>query len=284
MNRTIRIATFLLPLVMIGPANGAVTTWTVQSSSSSLTISGALSSGSTFLASVSPQGSGSLTASYGGTLQTAQNAPGGSPIDITFLTANLIANNSGNWDPLPTAFPGTAPANYGALISLGFLGGANFAQRNLAADLSGAAVPLSGSPYSPQTFSSSLDFEFTAGTTVARNLSGGILAFDPSDPNIPIAGQGGSFTSNGSITYGPGGDAGIATLTIPVNFTIISFAVGLDTTSSADDIGVYMNYAGSIVATAPTATVPEASSLVLLGLAGSVIGFIGYRRSFSVEV
>lgn len=278
------LAALALCTIIARSSYAAVTNWTVQSSSSSLTMSGALSSGSTFLASVSPQGSGSLTASYGGTLQTEQNAPGGSPIDIAFLTANLIANNSGNWDPLPTGFLGTAPANYGALINLGFFGGANIAQRNIAAELSGAAVPLSGFPYSAQTFSSSLDFEFTAGTTVARNTSGGILAFDPFDPNIPLAGQGGSFASNGSITYGPGGDAGVATLTIPVSFTIASFVTGLDTTSTADDIGVYMNYAGSIVATAPTATVPEASSLVLLGLAGSVIGFIGYRRSFSVEV
>jgi hypothetical protein len=71
---------------------------------------------------------------------------------------------------------------------------------------------------------------------------------------------------------------GTATLTIPVNLTVAYIASGGDTTTSADDIAVYFGFAGAIVATAPTATVPEASSLVLLGLAGSCIGFVGYRR------
>lgn len=279
MSWRIQIFGLLMALLVCAPARGVVTTWTVQSSSSSLTMSSALSSGGTFLASVSPQAPGSLTTTYGGTIQTAQSLVGGTPTDIAFASANLVANNNGNWDPLPNGAFGTSPGNYGGIIELGLFFSAYLAYRDLEADLTSAPVALTGSPFSPQAFTASLDFQYTSGTAIIRQ-PGGILgyALTGSTPGSDVAG-GGSFASNGSISYGPGGDAGVATLTIPFNLVIGDIAAGGDTTATNDDIGLYYSLTGQIVATAPTATVPEASSLVLLGLAGSVIGFIAYRRS-----
>lgn len=70
----------------------------------------------------------------------------------------------------------------------------------------------------------------------------------------------------------------ITTLAIPVDFELRAVVLGADTTNAADDFTMNLNLSGNIVATAPTESVPEANSLPLLGLAGSVVGFMGYRR------
>jgi hypothetical protein len=262
--------------MLVANGDAAVTNWTVQSASSSLTISGALSSGSSLITSITQQGPGSLTTSYSGSITTTGNVSGGTPTDLAFTGGVITANNSGNWDPLPNSLPGTAPANYGFKVDQGFLGGANFAMRNLSLQFLSGTESLSGSPYSTQTFSADIGAETLTGVGSYRNY-GIIGGFEPIG-EVPLDFATTYFTSPGSISYGPGELMGTATLTIPVNLTVAYIASGGDTTTSADDIAVYFGFAGAIVATAPTATVPEASSLVLLGLAGSCIGFVGYRR------
>lgn len=269
-----------------GPASAAVTTnWTIQTSSSVLTLSGALSSGGTFLASVATQGAGSLSSSYSGSISTEQVIGGVSPISLQFLSANLDANVNGNWDPLPGGNTGTGAADYGGKVDLGFLGGANLAIRDLAASLASGVLPLTGTAFSPQTFNGNVDVTLLAATADYRGY--GIIgsALGQGSLTSGIAGQSGSILTAGGITYGPGGLAGTATLNIPVNFSFAAIVAGADTTgTTADDIGVFINLLGAINATAATANVPEASSLVLLGLAGSVIGFVGYRRNKKAAV
>lgn len=270
-------------LVMFGSgaAHAAITTWTVQSASSSLTMSMSLSSGGTFLGSMTTQGAGSLTTAYSGSIQTSQNLAGGLPTDIEIQSASLAALNSGNWDPLPNDLPGTAPANYGARIDFGFIGTNFLAYRNMIADLSGGPAPLTGTPYATQSFLTNLAYSLTSGVVDARStFSIGYPLGIIDDPNNmpPFLGTSNPFAANGTISYGPGGQAGIATLTIPMNVLFASIAVGADTTQTSDDISIYHTFAGQIVATAATAAVPEANSLVLMGLACSLLGFIGYRK------
>lgn len=267
----------LFGLFVVSNTDAAVTNWTVQSASSSLTISGALSSGSTFITSITQQGPGSLATSYSGSISTTSNVFGGTPMDIAFLGGVITANNSGNWDPLPNSLPGTAPANYGFKLDQGLLGGANFAMRNLSLQFLSGVESLSGSPYATQTYSADIGAETLTGVGSFRGY--GIIGGVDLIGEVPLDFATTYFNSPGSISYGPGELLGTATLTIPVSFTVDYISSGGDTTSSTDDIAVYFNFAGNIVATAPTATVPEASSLVLLGLAGSCVGFVGYRRS-----
>lgn len=205
---------------------------------------------------------------------TQQTIGGSGPTDIQFLSALLDANVSGNWDPLPGGATGTAPADYGMLDPLGFLGGANLAIRDLTAGLSSGVITLVGTPYTTQTFLGNIDVEVLSATADYRGV--GIVggAIGGGSLTDGIAGQSGSILAAGSIAYdGPGGSN--ATLTIPVDFNFVAIVAGADTTQVNDDIGLFVNLLGNIVA---TATVPEANSLVLLGFAGSVVGFIGYRH------
>lgn len=270
-------------------ANAVVTNWTIQSSSSTLGLSGALSSGGTFLASLQGQSgaTGGLSTSFTGNINTQQTIGGLggiSPTDIQFLSALLDANVSGDWDPVPGGTTGTAPADYGGRVDLGFLGGANLAVRDLTAGLSSGVLGLVGGYTSPgaQTFAGNIDVSLLTATAdyrgfgiVGGQLGGGTLTDG-------IAGQSGSVLTAGTISYGPGGYAGTATLTIPVDFTFAAIVAGADNTDPLDDIGVYIRLLGAINATAATSAVPEANSLVLLGLVGSAIGFAGYRRKSKV--
>lgn len=255
-----------------GGVHAAPVTWVVESSQSSLSISGALSSGGTLLASMAAQAPGSTTAAYSGTIHSEIDLPSGTMIEFT--SANLDAEISGNWDPLPFGSPGTFPANYGGKFDLGFLGGSNLAIRNLIAEFSSGALSLSGPLYSPQTFNGNLTMELVNGTVDFRGygIVGGGLGYP--EPT-PITGQPASFATTGTFIASPNWGIEAATLIIPISYNFASIAAGADTTQTSDDVGIYMNLSGTITA---YSVVPEASSLVLLGIAGSVLGFMGYRR------
>lgn len=268
------------------PAHAIVTTWTVQSSSSSLSISGALSSSGLFVASVTAQGGGGLTANYDGTIDTRQtvvpvatDGGSGTPESIELLAANLTALNSGSWDPLPLGLPGAVPANYGPNLVFGALGRVNLAIRGLSVDLSSAATALSGIAYDTQSANPNLTVTLLS-ATVDFFGSGplGDFLFGYGSLTSGVASQSSTVVAGTSIEYSGGGQTGTATLTIPLSFPVSLVFSGGDTTGVADDLVVYLSMTGQIVATAATSTVPEANSLVLLGLAGSAVGFVGYRR------
>lgn len=278
MNTNIKALAIFLAVVGAGPASAAVTNWTVQSASSNLTLSGSLLSGGTFLAAVESQTPGnSLTASYAGTVTTTDNRFWNDDplLSIQFAGGNFYALNSGSWDPIPGGSTGTAPANYGAFMDMQFLGGVNLAVRNLAAQLNSDLIALTGTAPGTQTFHSDITLEYLSGVADYRiyGIIGGALGdYDP----VLYAGETETFQSNGSIQWGVGGLSGVATLTIPASVSFYALLGGSDTTSTADDIAVVGALTGQIVA---TAVVPEANALVLLGLAGSVTGFLSYRRA-----
>jgi hypothetical protein len=266
-------AGFVVLLACLGlhPAKAsALPYWTVQSASSSLALSGALSSGGTFLASVEGQGGSGigLTTSFSGTIVANYN-----PSLIEFYSATIEANTSGEWDPLPGGNTGSSSADYGGKVDLGFLGGANLAIRNLSASLSSGSLALTGDflPFSTQAFLGNLDIAMLTATADYRGygIVGGALGGGSLTDGI--AGQSASVLTAGSVYIAPDYTF---TLTLPVDFSFAAIIAGADTTEVSDDIGVFVNLLGEINA---TSSVPEANSLVLLGLAGSLMSFCGYR-------
>jgi hypothetical protein len=114
-----------------------------------------------------------------------------------------------------------------------------------------------------------LNSSIDAGTADYRGygIIGSIIGFG----TLGLAGETDSFISNGSIAYG----VASSTMAIPVDFDLYLVIAEGETSTTADDLTVQLNLYGAVVATA----VPEANSLLLLGLAGSVVGFVGYRRT-----
>lgn len=255
---------------LVSGAHATVTVWTVQSASSSLTLSGGLSSAGTFYSDLKEQDfSGQPFTSYSGTITTQQ-----SPTAIEFLSAVLAANTSGNWDPLPGGGTGSAAADYGFLYDPGFLGGINSSIRDLVIDVSSNPATLSGSPASLQTFSATLQSTIVSGVLDYRGY--GVISMFGYGTNNDLVGD--SFVSSSAGSIELDWIPGTAVLIVPIELEFASIYLGADTTDTSDDVGTYMSLFGTIVATAPAESVPEASSLALLGVAGSVVGFAGYRR------
>ena len=136
--------------------------FTIDRNLSSLTISG-----SVLGAAFTPQGAGSLTTKYGGTIKATQT--GGT---IQFTGASLItALTNGNWQPLAGGANGNAPANYGASATpLGFTS-VKAAMRSMLFDVTSPAVTVTGSQFDPSsltfilpvTATSALDYRDTTG-------------------------------------------------------------------------------------------------------------------------
>lgn len=259
-------------------ANAFTTIWTVQSASSSLTLSGSVSSGGSFLADLRSQtnGNGAMT-SFVGTIETSTAALIENPFpptDFQLDSGDVIALNSGDWDPDIDNLAGTAPASLGMRVDLGFLGGANLAVRDLTASFSSPSFLLVGDAPSPQAFSVAINYNFDSSVDYR---SYGVLAgvLTPDEPLVLLTSY--SIATNGTIAYDPvEGLSGVTTLTIPIIIEQFYYIQGEGTTHPEDDIILGATWSGQFVA---TAVVPEASSLVLLGLAASSVGFLGYRRS-----
>jgi hypothetical protein len=90
-----------------------------------------------------------------------------------------------------------------------------------------------------------------------------------------LAGRSDTIATAGTFIAAPNWGVEAATLIIPISFNFATVVAGADTTQMSDDVNIYMNLSGTITA---YSVVPEASSLVLLGMAGSVMSFMGYRR------
>lgn len=258
-------------ICLAGPAESAVTHWTVQSASSSLMLSGALSSGGTHIFTLEPQGAGSLETYYSGTITSQQDVATGLPTTIQFLSASLTAANSGNWQPLPGGSTGSAPANYG-IGYVEFVPVVQAALRDIELNITSGVRPLPGS--SPaRIFDSIYSPEFTSGVMDYRF---NILGIEGSASLEDLQNQ---FFYFSTIYFGPTE----TTLTMPLTMFFDSIVLGAETPTTTDDIEFDFQLFGTIIATAPTASVPEASSLALLGLAGSIVGIVGYRRKLATS-
>ncbi len=174
--------------------------FTVDTNESSLTLSGTIQAlGSAY--ALTPQGSGSLTTTYSGTIQAAQAAG-----TIQFTGQSLIqGQNTGAWQPESDGSSGSDTANYGGQVSaLGQL--VEVALRGILLDVTSPVISVT----SGQFDSSSLVFGFSTSGT-------GLLSY-----NAGFFGSGAKsltgYATNNVSALATLATAGVEqTLTIPVN-------------------------------------------------------------------
>src|SRR5262249_31371731 len=108
--------------------------------SSSLTLSGTIGG-----SAIRQQGPGSLTTTYSGSVTATWDQAGGT-ISFSGLGTSLTAANSGTWQPAAGGGSGSAPANYGAEVTVMVFITARAAVRSLVASIStGSALTVTGS-------------------------------------------------------------------------------------------------------------------------------------------
>ncbi|MFO0949270.1 MAG: PEP-CTERM sorting domain-containing protein [Planctomycetota bacterium] len=210
--------------------------------------------------------SGTITAQYSSSADTIQ-----------FIGASALGNNGGSYRPNDFAASSTArsQANYGGRIEIPSLGGAELALRQIMANITSGVLPMGGPNYNWTFGTTSQTLGLSQGRIdyAGSGSIGGALGTGTFDlVGETSANQG---TSPGSLVLvGPTTNA-TATLTIPLRIRFAQTILGEDTPDTTDDIFVDLLLAGQLVA---VAVVPEASSLVLLGLGGVVVGIVGHRR------
>jgi len=120
---------------------GELVTFTLDTNKSALTISGTFSG-----AAIQPQGPGSLTTKYHGTVRAEIT-----DTSITFVGgSSVVAFDNGSWQPLPGGASGSAPANYGAKLYIFLLVDAKAAVRHLILDVTSAELPLTNGTFASQ--------------------------------------------------------------------------------------------------------------------------------------
>ncbi len=175
-------------------------TFTVVPSESSVSISG-----SVLGAPITAQGPGSLTAQYSGSVLV--NVGNGV---IQFPgQSQVIAVDSGSWQPLSDGSAGSASANYGATASYSF-GTGVAAARDIVADLTSGTVGLVNGQFDTQGITCTIPD--TAVSSAAYRLQG----FINTSGTVSLAGNSATGeTAQGSlVTVG-----NVQILTIPINYT-----------------------------------------------------------------
>jgi hypothetical protein len=233
-------------------ASATPLTFLVDSSSSSLTLSGDVSG-----SAIQPQAAGSLTTSYVGTIAATWDRVANT---INFLSAgsDVSALSSGNWQPLAGGGSGNAPANYGGQVNLGFVT-AVAALREVHGLLS-TSTPLSLSGTGPFTFPSTQTFTLTRGFA---DYNAGFFGSGRADLSNNSA-------TNASTTAGTLEDLGGGNyrLTLPIDVTLTGSVAGQPAN---------LHVVGTIVA---NATAPVDPTLPVVDLNGSdpgadnLVGFV----------
>jgi hypothetical protein len=201
--------------------------FTIDPTQSSLTLSGSIL-GSTF----TPQGAGSMTTIYTGTIQVAQT-----PDTIQFTGQSLItAQTNGSWKPLAGGGNGSAPADYGAAASSA-VGTVNAAFRSILLDVTSATVAVTNGQFDP----SGLTFLFPASATSAIDYRSSIAS--------------GSKHATGSAANNV---ADLSTISTAGNVQTLTIGVNVQFTFSLINSGdTIVNVAGQIVATnSPSVVAP----------------------------
>jgi hypothetical protein len=262
MKRFFVVMLAIAGMFLLNPAHATIIKFKVDPTRSALTITPSVNLFGTTHYQVTPQGLGSFTTSYSGSLYADIT-----PTTIQLLApSTVVAGNSGNWKPGtdysnypadandPNGYPNTAePANYGIMTNLIPLNGtvSLSAIRGLEIGLvDSAPKPLAGGGFAEAGTLTS----FTSGTTF---YSGGAAPPITDMANTLFPGPLADFTGNGTLaTVGA-----TQTLAIPVQFTVdYNIAV----------LSLSTTYTGMIVATA----VPEPTTalLVAASLGALVIG------------
>jgi hypothetical protein len=222
----------------------------VDPSASAVTLSGDVS-GATIL----PQGTGSLTSNYSGTL-VADWDLGAQTINFDQPGTAVSASITGNWQPQIGGGSGSAPANYGGKATL-VIFPATVALRNLV--LTGlTASPLALSGPGPYSFPSTQTFKVAAGTA---DYNAGFLGFGSTDLS-------GLSSDNQSAVAGTFEDLGNGSyrVTEPINLTLQQTISGL---------AVTLHIQGQIVATAGLPVINLSGSGSSFDYATSAVGGAG---------
>jgi hypothetical protein len=206
--------------------------FSIVTNQSAITLSGTVDT-SVGSAPIQPQGAGSLTTSYTGTIKTDLFASG-----ISFLSGSTIdANVNGSWKPLADASDGSAAADYGAKATFLVVIRVDFAGRNLVAGLTSGNLPIEAGN------------QFDLSTTTVTFASGD-LAYRSSigDPSgfASIAGKSALLSGNGALNSQIQGTQTSATLTLPINS---DFVIQPDASTT-----VNLHLAGQLVATSTFVT------------------------------
>ena len=207
-------------------AHAGTTTFQLDTNLSVLAISGSFSG-----VAIQPQGAGSLTTHYTGTI-----AADITDSSITFGGGSaIIGMNNGSWQPLAGGAAGNAPANYGGQVFVFLVVDGKAAVRNMALDLTSSALALAAEAFP------SLGLEFTfpqAGTTTLDyNYSGLIGSGSGSQPMT-------GTTTNTLSTN--------ATLVVQGTDLVLTIPVDISGTATAQSPGdVMYRFRGQFVAKAP---------------------------------
>lgn len=203
--------------------------FSIDPSRSSLTLSGSILG-----YAVSPQGAGSLTAAYAGSIQVSQAAG-----TIQFTGGSLItAETNGSWQPLPGGSSGSAPADYGGVATSEFET-AYAALRSILLDVTSPPLTVTSGQFN----ASSLTFLFPSNATSAIDYRASGL-FSGSGSKAATGNSTNNVVTLATITTV--GDTETLTLTVNVQFTFTLV-------ESGDTI---VKLAGQIVATNSSASTP----------------------------
>ncbi len=208
-------------LIMSGGIDSAsADVFTIDHTQSSLTLSGSILG-----YGVAPQGAGSLTTTYNGTIQATQS--GGT---IQFTGQSMItAQTNGSWQPLAGGASGNAPADYGGQVSIPIFGAGYAALRSILLDVTSPPIPVSSGQFSP----SSLTFLFPTNATSSIDYHAAVGS--------------GSKVANGNATNNVATLATITTVGSTQTLTLDINAQFTFTLASPGD--TIVNLAGKFVAT-----------------------------------
>ncbi len=254
MKTILALLTTLALALAIPSAQADIVTFNIQSTPSTLSLSGNANITGVGNFIYGQQAAGSLITQFSGTI-TVDVDNFNNPTTITFLNANVVALVNGEWLPAVggSSLNPAAEGNYGVATDFGF-----GACRNLIFDIgNNGAASIDGAG------------DFSSATQRWAHAGGQLdlrIGDDSDGGSSGLAAIASDQVTNtgGTANYASGP---IATLTLPV---AISFNYLVPGTPSIQGT---MNYNGTLVATA----VPEpGSSLLLAGLA--VLGLVIRRR------
>jgi hypothetical protein len=170
---------------------------------------------------IQPQGGGSLTTRYSGTLHTTWD-PAAGTLAFDAGGTRLAAADSGNWWPGPYGEVGAASGNYGGVFNYSQVD--LLAYRGLAAALTSAPLPLSGS--GPDfRFPSAQALQLLAG---AADYYRGVI-FDGGYGRADVAGAHGTNAAAAGTLTDLGNDR--FRLTVPVDVAIPEVIAGVAATA-----------------------------------------------------
>jgi hypothetical protein len=239
-------------LVLIGlraqlqPVAAGPVIFTIDPTRSIISLSGNLETSALGTLPFAPQGTGSLTTSYTGSVLADLTPP-----NIQFPGGSMIlANTNGTWQPAIGGGSGSAPADYGGQIKEQFIITAYFAGRNFLLDVTSPQTTLTNGGFN----SGLLAVTFLTNTTPVPGTD-----YNVSFPLDPSENTNGTSPLTGTSTNGPNtayltNSGGNLAIFMPVSITNVM-------TNSSDVITVILT--GTVVATAPASAWPLSLSVGL---------------------